>query len=81
MDQEKKTRIIEKIENVEKNISSLRNDIKGMNEDIILVKNLIGEYLLLNTREEVKKKVISGENIKVSYILLLIYNNKIFVAI
>ncbi len=56
MDQEKKTRIIEKIENVEKNISSLRNDIKGMNEDIILVKKLIGEYLLLNTREEVKKK-------------------------
>ena len=55
MDSEKKKIILNKIENVEKNLNILRNDCKEINENILLIKNLIGEYLLVNKREETKK--------------------------
>ncbi len=57
MDQEKKIKISDKIDGVQYNINILRNDLKSMNEEIVLIKNLIGEYLLLNHREEPKEKV------------------------
>jgi hypothetical protein len=55
MDSEKKKLILNKIENVEKNLNILRNDCKDINENIVLIKNLISDYLLVNKREETKK--------------------------
>ena len=55
-EENKKNKLSEKIENLQSSIGSLRNDMKEMSQEISIIKNLIGEYLLINTREEVKEK-------------------------
>jgi len=59
-EENKKNKLSEKIENLQSSISSLRNDMKEMSQEISLIKNLIGEYLLVNTREEVLQKKVKG---------------------
>ena len=61
MEQEnKKNKLSEKIENLQLSISCLRNDMKEMSQEISIIKNLIGEYLLVNSREEVLQKKVKG---------------------
>tara|TARA_R100001463_G_scaffold59006_2_gene111310 strand:- start:95 stop:304 length:210 start_codon:yes stop_codon:yes gene_type:complete len=59
-EENKKNKLSEKIENLQSSIGSLRNDMKEMSQEISIIKNLIGEYLLINTREEVLQKKVKG---------------------
>jgi|TARA_R110000787_G_scaffold113498_1_gene222741 SMC interacting uncharacterized protein involved in chromosome segregation len=58
--EEKKIKISEKIDNIQSNINHLRSDMIKINQEVVLIKTLLAEYLLINNREEVKQEKVKG---------------------
>ena len=57
-DNNKKIRIIEKIEVLEKMLHNLKLDVSGMKDDLLLINNLMRDYLIIAEKinEQNKKK-------------------------
>ena len=57
MDDDKKIIVREKIELIEKDIHNLKHDMSILKDNVILIKDLLCEYIIVNETEDKIKNV------------------------